>query len=356
MNLTLLQDVFFVAAVSAPVPPVGLAYDAPTGCPTEGEFRAAIETRSGRSSLGRSDAATVLAVTIQPEPNGFGGTLQARRGGESSDERRVHGRSCAEVGEALALVTAIAVSREAREEMGNADPGPADTKGQDAAVAASVPPRTDAETGPYTLHAATRLAPPRSETIQVGAGPLRFDLSRSADLYAGATIGLVPSVLLPRYSLVFSAANFVTTPERDQRIVGLVYQIHADFLGSGTYEAADVRTKITGVAFGIDICQSPHYDSEGWILLLCGEYGGGLLKFETKRRDGEMMRSQNIGFGQVSAVVDLSYNLFRGFSLGARLGGSFTMGDIAAERADGSRIFSSSPWSANAFLGATFRF
>jgi hypothetical protein len=266
----------------------------------------------------------------------------------------VNGKSCGDVVDALALVTAIALASETSDAAG---PG-APATGAPPPPAVAVEPLPDAAPRPSTegLRGTTRLIPPRTETLQVGAGPLRFDLSRAAMLYAGGVSGLVPSVFLPRYALTLTSANFLTTPEGEQRITGLVYQLHVDFLGSGTYQSSDTRTKIVGAAFGVDFCQSPHYDSRGLVLLLCGEYGGGALNLVTTGLDGTMMRSKNAGFGQVSAVLDAQVTLGGRFVLGARIGGGYMIGDITAERADGSRIFSSSHWSAYAMLGAGVRF
>lgn len=360
MNVLLLPAALFVATVSPRVTSTGLAYQAPPECPAEAEFRTAVADRGGGVSLGGSSAeARVVAVTIGRQPEGFGGTFQVRDGRGASNERTVNGASCAEVVDALALVTAIALA-DGTPEGANAAPSLARTatgQGEGAGTPdAPVKGHDRAAERSEGLRATTRLAPPRAETLQVGAGSLRFDLSRAAMLYAGAASGLVPSVLLPRYALTLSAANFVTTPEGIQRIVGLVYQLHVDLLGRGTYQSLDTRTKIIGASFGVDFCQSPHYDSQGFVLLLCGEYGGGYLNLETEELDGTKKHSKNVGFGQVSAVADLAYNLGGGFSLGARIGGSFTFGDITAERADGSLIFSSSRWSAYGMLGAGYRF
>jgi hypothetical protein len=353
MNVLLLPAALLVAALSPPSASARLAYDAPPDCPTEPEFRAAVSARGTEVALGSSkDVARVLAVTIRRQADSFGGTFQIRDRRGATDKRLVNGRRCADVVDALALVTSIALADEASES-GTGTPAP---------VAAAPPPPTAvqplpaAAPKPAGLRGTTRVGPPRAETIQVGAGPLRFDLSGAAMLYGGAAAGLVPSVFLPRYSLAFTSANFVTTPEGLQRITGLVYQLHVDYIGVGTYRSSDTRTEIAGTAFGIAMCQSPHYDSRGLVLLLCAEYGGGYLHLQTKGLDGAMIQSKNAGFGQVSGIVDLQYQLGGGFVVGVRINGSLSLGDITAERADGSRIFSSSIGSVSALLGAGVRF
>jgi hypothetical protein len=364
MHALLLPTALIVAALS-PSPreaSARLAYDAPPDCPTEPEFRAAVSARGTDVAPGSpSNAARVLAVTIRRQADGFGGTFQARDRRGATGKRLVNGRSCTDVVDALALVTAIALADPSSETAAtSAPPLPpaAEGRGEGAPAPppATVEPLPAAAPRPAGLRGSTRVGPPRTETIQVGAGPLRLDLSRAAMLYGGAASGLVPSVFLPRYALAFTMASFVTTPEGQQRIMGLVYQLHVDLSGTGTYQSPDTRTEIEGAAFGIAMCQSPHYDSRGLVLLLCGEYGGGYLNLQTKGLDGAMIQSKNVGFGQVSGVVDVQYQLGGGFVVGVRIGGSLKLGDITAERADGSRIFSSSIGSAYALLGAGYRF
>jgi hypothetical protein len=362
MNALFLPAALFLAALSPSPPPAGasarLAYEAPNGCPTEPEFRAAVSARGADIAPGGSTrgAAPVLAVTIRRRSGGFGGAFQVRDRRGTTDERVVNGRSCDDVVDALALVTAIALAAEPSAAAEAAAPTPAAAPAPAAPAAVEPLPPAAPPAPPDRLRGTTRIGPPRTETIKVGAGPLRFDLSRSAMFYGGATTGLVPNVVLPRYSLVLTMANFVTTPEGLQRITGLVYQAHVDFLVNGTYDSPDTRTKITGGIFGVDMCQSPHYDSKGLVLLLCGEYGGGLMTLETKGLDGATMPTKNAGFGVLSAVADVQYSFGGRFIVGGRLAGNYMFGDVTAERADGSRIFTSSHWSAYAMLGVGIRY
>lgn len=334
-----------------------LDYAAPASCPTEAEFRAAVAARgadagAGAETDGTRDPARVLAVTIRRHPDGFGGAFQVRDGRGATNQRVVNGRTCGDVVDALAVVTAIALAADNSDGAGTSAPAPVPA----APPPVPVQPVPVAPVPRIELRGSTQVGPPATETVQVGAGTLRFDLSRAAMLYAGGVSGLVPSVFLPRYALAFTTANFVTTPEGHQHIAGLVYQLHVDYIGKGTYRSPNTSTDIVGAAFGIDICQSPHYASRGLVLLLCAEYGGGYLNLVTKGLDGAMVQSKDAGFGQVTGVVDAQYNLGGGFVLGARVGGSFTFGDIAAEQPGGARIFYASHWSAFAMLGAGVRF
>ncbi len=166
----------------------------------------------------------------------------------------------------------------------------------------------------------------------------------------------MPSTVLPRYELIQTIAHFVTTPSGGQRIVGLVYQLNVDVLGAATYRSPNTNTNIYGMAFGFAVCQSPLYDSRGLSLLFCGGYGGGFLHLATSALDGSPIQTKSAGFGAMNATVDVQYNFTSHLFASARVGGAFTIGDIGAERADGTRIFKSSPWSASGMLGIGVRF
>jgi hypothetical protein len=334
---------------------VGLAYDAPEACPTETSFRAAVTTRGGDfASPGSPKRPRVMMVEIRRSEAGFSGAFQVRDGQSASNRREVHGPTCAEVADAMAVVTAIALRPEVAEtEAPVVAPASPPTPPAAAPHAAAPPARTPVG---ERLRGHTEMLPSRTENVEVGAGTLRFDLERNVTLYAGAAAGLIPSVILPRYEISSSTANFVTTPEGIQKIVGLVFQLHVSVLGPATYRSTDTTTDMIGFSFGMGLCQSPIYDTRGLILLFCGEYGGGLMNLVTKGADGSQVQSKNAGFGTVSFGAEIQYNLGSIFHVGAKVGGGFNVGQLTAERADGSRIFGSSIWSAYALLGIGLQF
>jgi hypothetical protein len=268
------------------------------------------------------------------------------------------------VADALAVVTAIALHAEAG--AGGGDGASSAVAGAPAPVVAPVEGPQSPAAAPAArpapaladdrLRGSTRIFPPRTESVTVRAGTLRFDLQRSATVYAGAAGGMIPSVVLPRADLSLLAAHFVTTPDGEPRISGLVLRLHLGVLGPGTYHSPDTKTDVSALSFGIDLCQSPLYDSKGLVLLFCGGYGGGVMMLNTKSLDGSSIQSKNIGFGEATLSAEAQYYLGAGFHIGARVGGGFVVGQVTAERADGSRIFASSPWSGYAMLGVGFRF
>ena len=324
-----------------------LQYDAPAGCPTRGEFLAAVSARGAAIA----DPDQILAVAIRRQDGGFAGTFQVRGDALDTHPRQVRGPSCAEVVDALAVVTAIALHPAASGAVAVAA-APAPPPSPPAAAAPAITPWA----ADKVLRASTRAFPPRSESVPVGAGTLRFDLQRSSTVYAGAALGLIPSTPMPRYDLSLLAANFVTTPEGDQRIAGLVSGLHLGLLGHGTYRSPDTTTDAFGFSFGLAVCQSPHYDMAGFVLLLCSEYGGGLMTLKTRSLDGTPVQSKNVGFGTGSLAAELQYNLGSLIQVGVKAGGGFSIGQITAERSDGSLIFSSSPWSGYLLAGVGLHF
>jgi hypothetical protein len=305
-----------------------------------------------------------MVVSIERKGYGFVGAFQLRDQRDATNKREVRGKSCAEVADALAVVTAIALNADGGGGAGGGassvvptppEPLPAPAEGPKSAGAApatlGVPALPDDR-----LRGSTRIFPPHTENIAVRAGTLRFDLQRSATIYTGASGGMIPSVILPRAELSLLSAHFVTTPEGEPRISGLVFKLRLAALGPGTYQSRDTKTDISAVSFGIDLCQAPTYDTKGLVLLLCGGYGGGLMMLKTQALGGTAIQSKDVGFGEATLSAEAQYYLGAGFHVGARVGGGFTVGQITAERADGSRIFASSPWSWYATLGVGFRF
>jgi len=355
----LLGAVALVAISSAAraAPATRLAYEAPPGCPSEREFVAAVTARGADFDAPEATGERhLMVVSIHRQPDGFAGAFNVRNERGATNKREVRGTSCGEVADALAVVTAIALHANAGDGGGGSGGG-----ASPAAAAPPQPPAPPAAPAPPPLaddrlRGSTRVFPRRTESVEVRAGTLRFDLQRSATVYAGVSAGMIPSVVLPRVDLSLLGASFVTTPEGEQRISGLVLKLHVGVLGTGTYRSPDTTTAASALSFGIDLCQSPVYDSKGLVLLFCGGYGGGLMMLRTKGLDGGAIQSKDSGFGEVTFSAEAQYYLGAGFHIGARVGGGFTVGQASAERADGSRIFASSPWSAYGMLGVGFRF
>jgi hypothetical protein len=344
-----------VLAVSVPAratPTVKLGYDAPPECPSESEFVEAVRARGADLDAPRAARVPqVMVVSIVRAQGGFAGGFQVRYDGEATNKRQVHGADCRDVADALAVVTAIALQG------GSGDAG-------EVPVAPAPPPSAAADAQPSSaaappeppppslrLRARTRWRPPTSVTVP--AGTVRFDMGGSIGVYAGATVGLIPSLVLPQYEFSTVVAPFVTTPDGAQRIDGVILKMDGGIWGPATYKAGDTKTDIWGLYLDWNLCLTPTYDTEGLVVLFCFGGGGGALTLDTSA--GMSTAEQIVGFVRGEVSGGLQYYLGAGLHVGAQLRGGVEVGQIAAERADGSRVFSSSPTgSAEVLLGVGF--
>jgi len=95
-----------------------LAFEAPAGCPDRAAFVRGIRARTPRPQLvdDESEPAIALRVVIVGGSDRASGTLHLREPDGTEETRSVTGRTCAEVGDALALVAAVMLDPEARTE------------------------------------------------------------------------------------------------------------------------------------------------------------------------------------------------------------------------------------------------
>jgi hypothetical protein len=156
--LVSLSSLWLPWSLSSPAPAAqpssGLAYDVAAGCPTRPEFVAAVSARGAAFDAAEGpEIGRLLVVSIRKHDQGYTGTFQVRDQQRATSRREVSAVTCAEVADALAVVTAIELR-----------PAQADT-------APSAPPAPASTTaGVERLRGHTRVFPPRRESIPVGAG------------------------------------------------------------------------------------------------------------------------------------------------------------------------------------------
>jgi hypothetical protein len=317
----------------------GLSFQGPSECPAEAEFVAAVEARGGRFDFLRSDGADrSLEISIRRVGPSFHGSLKVRARDGASDSREVHAEHCGEVVDGLAVVTAIAL----RGAPGTLIASTTDEVRNNSAVPqpeVGVPPPapTDGASEDTRLHAKIG---PGTESIRVAAGKVDVSHASTASISAGVVFGLIPGLTLPRYDLSLSTANFITPPDGRHYLVGLVTRLRVSLLGEDTYRTVNTSTHIVGVGFGIDLCRSPYYDTRGLVLLVCAEYAGGSMTFDTQDAVAGKTLSKTVGFGTAGLNAELQYNLSRYVHVDLRVGSDLTIGSpLTAERADGSEIF-----------------
>ncbi|HEY1533291.1 MAG TPA: hypothetical protein VGF76_04720, partial [Polyangiaceae bacterium] len=174
---------------------VQLAYAVPDGCPSEADFRAAVTERGGRfDGVSAPGSARGLRVSIDRDEHGFRGSLQSSIAESSSAVREVHGSSCQEVVDALAVVSALALRGEDQPPpAAAAKPTPAPAVTQPPAAAPALPVEPE-----HYLRASGSIG---KERMQVSAGTLSFDKARAVSVLAGGEVGLLPGKVVPRLDL-----------------------------------------------------------------------------------------------------------------------------------------------------------
>jgi hypothetical protein len=220
---------------------VGLAYEAPDGCPSQRDFVDAVAARDADfETAGPTGVRRVMVVAIRKQGGGFAGVFQVRDGEAATNKREVQGGSCAEVVDALAVVTAIALRPESA------------AGAQPASATPATPPPAPAKrpaAADGRLRGNTFIYHHTHETVSVSAGPLSFDLARTLNVYGGLMVGAAPSTVMPRFDLSMIGGNFVTTPDGSQRILGIILRSRVSFFGPGTYRSPDTNTSLEGIAF-----------------------------------------------------------------------------------------------------------
>ena len=332
-----------------------LWFEAPVECASQATFVAAVESRGGHFPAAQ-DPRPTMAVTIEKAEGGFVGKFQVQDASEGSTVREVRGTTCGEVVDALAVVTAIALNPGSE---GRSSP----TTPRGPAADLDKSPKLDASPN---LREQTRFKGSsawKGDIVEVPAGPLRFDAKLAWTVYYGATVGPVTSVIVPNLGVSFHLADFVTTPDGQQRIVGPILWARAGLsaVPQPNYRSYDTVTSITTQSAALGVCWSPLYDTRGLVLLGCVESGLTLVGFTTtfdkpSPVDGSTSQFKTGGFGTAGPLIDVEYNLGSWLHLAAKLGVNGVMGKATAERGDGSEIFHSKSWSVYGDFGIGVHF
>lgn len=180
----------------------------------------------------------------------------------------------------------------------------------------------------------------RHRERDVSAGRLYVDTRNAITTQAGATFGLIPELVVPRYDLTTRGALFLTEPGGEQDLLG-VWKLRLSALGGVTHESPLAATDVAGASFGMSLCLAPAYDSDGWVVLACAEYGGGVMGFDV-REPGGREASSDAGFGTVGLGLDVEYNLGSLVHIGLSGGWDAYLGSLEARTRDGRRMFAAS--------------
>lgn len=333
--------------------PFHLDFEAASGCPSQQEFDEAVSTRGGHFArfVAETDRNSVV-VRLSSSPEGYAGSLLVQLNGNVSQRREVEGRDCSEVAEALAVVAAIALGGQ-HEALVEKDEKPSEEPPQRNLVSAE-----QNEERPTAYRGQFRAG--RNSTMKVQAGTLRIDVDSSLSAWGGVTVGLIPSVVLPRTGLSLRHALFLTAPGGAQRLLALARVRLGAFLPTNDHRFGDVDTNIAGgVSYGLGLCASPIYNSRGFSFLICGEYGGGSLGLDTTERTASgtpVFDETNLGFGSVALGVEAEYTLTDWLHFYGSLDGESFFGVTAPSQANGLSQSDIESWSFRGTLGLGFHF
>ncbi|MFL5306134.1 MAG: hypothetical protein ACJ8F1_13025 [Polyangia bacterium] len=315
-----------------------LAYQAPAGCPGRAEFLDAVGARGAR--LPGPTASRTLEISIRQAADGFAGSFQIRERDAVSGQRELRAAACNDVTDGLAIVTAIALGASP-----SAPPSPAVVAPLPAAVPPSAP-------RPAQEDRLRKNADIFTGDVEVPAGTLRFQSLLTTTVTAGGVVGMIPSVVLPRYDLTLFRGNFATTPNALTYLVGPLLHVRVSYLGEGTFRSSDgYSTTARGFGFGMSGCRAPLYDTRGLTLLGCIEYSAGFMQLDTKNAAGMQTSSKSVALAAVGLELEATYSLASRFFVTAKLGGDFSFSKLSADRPDGTQIFQSQPFSAHGLLG-----
>lgn len=308
--------------------PPALDYRAPSGCPDSASFVVAVEARGASFAAASAGAPAPrrLLVQIEPAEGGYAGSLVLQSGADTSEPRRVSGASCAEVSEALAVVTAIALQRDAE----------ASTPAQSLPAAASAEPPIATNQTP----AQVELVMGRKD-VEVPAGKLVLDFISTYTLSAGVQLGAIPGLVLPRMDFSWSRTNTVTAPDGSAFALGNQFRVRWTMLGPITHRAPGYETLLFGVKAGIGGCTPLLYDPLGLTLKVCSEIAAGAIGLDTRNLDSRVKVEKVQGLASAGMDLDVHFNLSKLFHFDLLAGAEAWANRISAERADGSRLFQS---------------
>jgi hypothetical protein len=335
---------------------VALHFEAPAACPGESEFVAAVRERGGNFDGPEAEArAGRLDVKLTATADTFTGTLRVESRAGTSDVREVRDAACAEVVRGLAVVAAIALGADATNEH---EPPATTTAAAPEAPASDVrQPKKPAPAAerPRRLRGGTF---PLVDRVEVPAGTLHFDLERAYSLMAGAEFGMFPGFVMPRFDFAGSLANFVTTPAGESHLMLPLTQLRGSLSIGGVRRFADYETRAVAFRIGVDICSLASYDSEGWVLMLCADVGGGYASLRTRSLPGRPAYSQKKegGFAYAGLAFDMRYNFGSVLHAQLRVGATGQFGSVSAERQDGSRLFETNWFGGYAIAGLGIHF
>ncbi len=309
-----------------------LAYEAPSVCASRAEFLAAVGARGAR--LPGPAASRTLEVSIRQATDGFAGSFQIRERDAVSGQRELR---------------AAAVQRR-HGRLGHRHGHRARRQSQRTAIPDSRrPPRIRREPGRRLHHvqpsriASERPATCSPETCEVPAGTLRFQSLLTTMVTAGVVVGMIPSVVLPRYELTLFRGNFATTPNALTYLVGPLLHAARQLPGPGNVpgerwlhdEGQRLRVR------GEWMPRAPLRHTRTHAARLHRIRGGRHAAQHQERGRHADSNPRASRWRQWGSTFEATYSLASRFFLAGKLGGEFSFSKLSANRARRNARFSS---------------
>jgi hypothetical protein len=313
-----------------------LRYDAPEGCPSKTDFVRAVAARG--ADFGPGTGQRRFEVAIAPDREGYAGRFRVARHRDASSAREVHGSTCFEVMDGLAVITAIALQSSTPDE-------------STSTALSSLPPPAVVEAEPSTASekgASTRV--PRVRDDRDAPGTLQLGPAFALTAFGGLSLGLVPSTPMPRYELSFTWAALEQRGNQG-RLLGPVMRLALSLHGDVTYDTSSASTSLGAQSLTAGPCYAPIHDARGFALLTCLELTAGMIGASSVDRETKQKHMETFAFGSVGGALEAEYNLGRHFHLALRAGASALIAPIVVEASDGHELFRSSRYTAYATVG-----
>ena len=314
-------------------PSHSLEYSAVAGCPDEREFVGAVASRGARFEVidGSKHERTALTVSIDKDERGFRGSFWVRSADGASNRRELRGATCAEVVDALAIVTAIALR----------PPGEgARSAGPSFEAAAELPDKLPLAGADEPSTVGT---PAVRDTLTGRTDePVRFGNDWALSLSGGVALGMVSSTPMPRIEVSVSTASVARRLHGGQRVVGPVIGLGATLFGDVSHQSHGFTTELGAQALTLRPCIAPAYDPDGLVLLACLEISAGLVGYRITDPNGVTSSTKSTGFGMLGSGVQLGYNFATHLHAGLRLGVDVLTNPITAEADNGTELLRSS--------------
>ncbi len=158
----LMAALLLAPPLSAQEESVHLDYDVSIGCPDRAAFIAEITARTTRARFVDEGAnVRTFKATIRVQGERIVGSLMSNTG-EAGAERRISGRTCAEVASALGLITALAIDPSASTRASSAASPETPDLTQKATAAAATDTGTKASSASVSVDEKNAIQPPRS--------------------------------------------------------------------------------------------------------------------------------------------------------------------------------------------------